>query len=59
MKTIFDKINPEYLNHATQGVKCTTGTCEHPVHKVNTLTWLLPIIIACIAIYRVNKLYRR
>lgn len=28
MKTILDKINPEYI-------KCSTGMCEHVSHKLN------------------------
>ena len=42
MKTIFDKIDPVYLNHAAQGIECTTGTCGHTVHSYN-----MPLMLVC------------
>lgn len=35
MKTIFDKVDPKYL-------ECTAGTCEHVYHVFNG-----PIILVC------------
>jgi hypothetical protein len=34
MKTIFNKIDPQYL-------ECASGTCEHASHKGNTILWIL------------------
>ena len=41
MKTIYDKIDPKYLDHAATGVECATGTCQHSVHNINILYWML------------------
>lgn len=38
MKTIFDKIDPKYI-------ECAAGTCEHTQHAMN-----LPMYIICAAI---------
>lgn len=45
MKTILDKIDPEYIN-------CANGMCEHAEHKMNSLWWILPVFILGYAIYR-------
>ena len=52
MKTIFDKIDPKYLEHAAQGVECSTGTCAHAYHTHNVI--LVGVIVAC-AVYLVLK----
>lgn len=39
MKTIFDKIDPKYL-------ECTTGTCEHTSHAGNIMIWLGVIVLS-------------
>lgn len=44
MKTIFDKIDPQYLNHAADGVECATGACGHVQHQYNMVT----IAVVCI-----------
>lgn len=43
MKTIFDKIDPKY-------VECTSGVCEHASHNVNAIIWVIVAftIFACI-----------
>ena len=38
MKTIFDKIDPKYL-------ECTTGACEHVGHTMNGLYIAIAIVI--------------
>lgn len=50
MKTIFDKIDPKYID-------CTTGACEHASHNFNgTLIVLLAVTICLVS---VKILYRR
>ena len=34
MKTIFDKIDPKY-------VECSTGVCEHAAHNHNIALWVV------------------
>lgn len=38
MKTIFDKIDPKYL-------ECATGACEHSGHQFNVITWVIAGIL--------------
>lgn len=47
MKTIFDKVDPVYLDHAARGVECATGTCGHATHQFSGA--MLVISIAAIA----------
>ena len=35
--TIFDKIDPEYMN-------CMNGVCQHTEHKLNALWWIIPLV---------------
>jgi|SaaInlStandDraft_2_1057019.scaffolds.fasta_scaffold221006_2 hypothetical protein len=35
MKTIFEKVDPKYI-------ECGTGTCDHATHKVNSI---LPLLV--------------
>jgi hypothetical protein len=57
MKTIFDKIDPVYLNHAAQGIECTTGTCGHSAHQYTGVLFL--IIAALITTIGVKALHAR
>lgn len=42
MKTIFDKIDPKYI-------ECATGACEHASHKINYVTWfIICVALTCI-----------
>lgn len=50
MKTIFDKIEPKYL-------ECTTGACEHVSHNFNGV--LIFITIAMICTVSLLNLHRR
>jgi len=50
MKTIFDKIEPKYL-------ECTTGVCEHAGHNFNGV--LIFIAIAMICTVSLLNLHRR
>jgi hypothetical protein len=43
MKTIFDKVDPKYL-------ECATGVCEHSSHSYNLLT-LATICAVATAVY--------
>lgn len=45
MKTIFDKVDPMYLD-------CTTGMCDHVSHQQNA------VIIFAIAVYLSYNLYK-
>lgn len=38
MKTIFDKLNPKYI-------ECTTGVCEHVSHNTNMYMWIAVAIL--------------
>ena len=38
MKTIFDKVDPKYL-------ECTTGVCEHVSHNLNGLYIAVVIVL--------------
>jgi hypothetical protein len=50
MKTIFDKIDSSYLHHAVNGLECTSGTCQHSIHNVNSVWWiLLGVALVCTA----------
>ena len=44
MKTIFDKIDPSYI-------ECATGTCEHTVHNTNIVSWVVVAFIIGVSIY--------
>lgn len=39
MKTIFDKVDPKYI-------ECTTGVCEHAAHSTNMYMWIVVAILA-------------
>lgn len=43
MKTIFDKIDPKYI-------ECTTGVCEHTAHSLNTPLWVVIATLSLILI---------
>jgi hypothetical protein len=34
MKTIFDKVDPKYID-------CASGACEHAGHQYNMVTWVV------------------
>ena len=57
MKTIFDKIDTKYLEHAAHGVECSTGTCGHASHGSNALLWVVIVALAAVTIkyYYGNK----
>lgn len=38
MKTIFDKVDPMYI-------ECTTGTCAHVAHNTNMYVWIVVAIL--------------
>ena len=48
MKTIFDKIDPKYID-------CASGACEHTGHQYNLLTCL----VAGILLLNITVLYFR
>lgn len=51
MKTIFDKVDPKYL-------ECATGACEHTSHVLNGLYFAIAIVIlvnAAILIYPTRR----
>jgi len=50
MKTIFDKIDTKYLEHAAHGAECATGTCEHVGHSGNGILWLVVVALTIITI---------
>lgn len=41
MKTIFDRVDPIYLDHAARGVECATGACGHTSHQFSGAIILL------------------
>lgn len=45
MKTIFDKIDPKYI-------ECTAGACEHGAHMLNGA-----LVTASIVCYILTKMY--
>lgn len=47
MKTIFNQVDPVYIN-------CVNGLCEHAEHKINTLWWLVPIMILATYTYKLH-----
>lgn len=47
MKTIFDKINPKYL-------ECTAGSCEHISHSLNPII-IITLVSLIIVAYRSCK----
>lgn len=49
MKTIFNKIDTKYLEHTAHGVECSTGVCDHQVHKSNGFLWIVVIALTVIA----------
>ena len=55
MKTIFDKVDPQYLDHAAHGVECVTGTCGHVQHQYNMVTIAVIGIILLNAVILVYK----
>ena len=48
MKTIFDKVNPKYL-------ECISGTCEHAAHQPNMLLWCVIVILGVTISYTYLK----
>ena len=49
MKTIFDKVDPKYID-------CTTGLCEHASHQYNTVMLIVTIVV--LSTIGLNKLLR-
>ncbi len=45
-----------YIDKMNNISNCATGLCECPEHKVNTLVWIVPIILG---IYLLNKVYNK
>lgn len=50
MKTIFEKVDPKYI-------ECGTGTCDHATHKVNSILPLL-VVAAIILILGARRMKR-
>jgi hypothetical protein len=44
MNTIFDKVNPKYLD-------CMSGTCGHTIHTFNGATLIVLSLVATFALY--------
>ena len=45
MKTIFDKIDPKYI-------ECASGTCEHVAHSNNAVLWtVIAILLVWLGMY--------
>lgn len=42
MMTIFDKIDPKYID-------CAAGTCEHTTHQPNLLLWTVVGVLMIVA----------
>ena len=54
MKTIFDKVDPKYLDHASAGVECATGTCGHVSHSYNLITLVtICVVFTMVYVYRI------
>lgn len=54
MKTIFDKVDPKYLEHTASGVECMTGACSHSTHTYNAIMILSVIgVAAAMYVYRI------
>jgi hypothetical protein len=45
MKTIFDKIDPKYI-------ECTAGSCEHTAHSNNGVYWAILIVALMYTTYK-------
>ena len=52
MKTIFDKIEPKYL-------ECTTGQCEHAIHAGNGILWVVVFALAFVLLKLHIRLRRK
>lgn len=50
MKTIFDKVDTKYLEHTAHGIECSTGVCDHTIHKSNGLLWVMVFSLVLITI---------
>ena len=53
MKTIFDKVDPKYI-------ECTTGVCEHASHSLNAPLWMVIVTLSLVLIsvvVRSKKVY--
>jgi len=50
MKTIFDKINPEYL-------ECTAGSCQHVIHSLNPviILTLITLVVLGSRLYKISE----
>lgn len=48
MKTIFDKVDPKYL-------ECSTGACEHAGHQFNAVTWVVIGILLLNAVILITR----
>ena len=47
MKTIFDKVDPKYID-------CAAGTCEHVSHAMNLLMYITVVILTTLCIYKLK-----
>ena len=45
-----------YIDKMNSINNCATGLCECPEHKVNTLMWIIPIVVG---VYLLNKVYSK
>jgi hypothetical protein len=41
MKTVFDKIDPEFL-------ECSTGHCQHAIHAGNGFLWAFVFVLSLV-----------
>jgi hypothetical protein len=45
MKTIFDKIDPKYID-------CASGACEHSIHNSNAALWIGILVALSVITYK-------
>lgn len=55
MKTIFDKVDPVYLDHAARGVECATGTCGHTTHQFSGAMLVISIVTVAMICFTVSR----
>lgn len=49
MKTIFDKVDPKYID-------CAAGTCEHVSHAMNFPLYITAIILTVVCVYKLKTM---
>ena len=54
MKSIFDRIDPVYLDHTKQNIECMAGTCEHTSHAHILPVYILGVLLVVSILY-VNR----